>query len=186
MTSLSIKQKILISGGIGVLAVAVLFFILIWPLSVKIAQKSDEISETRKQIMAVEKKNKFGKKIEADLEKSKETMPKIKSSLIDPEKILDLVVILEETAAQTGNQFSIGESSFQSKFVSFSVNLWGSFANLNKFIKKLENLPYLAQIDDLNIRKLEPQEVALKNQNAGPLISLGDVSAVVKFRVFAK
>lgn len=183
---MTVKQKILVSGGIGALTAAILFFLLIWPLADKISQKSSEISETRKQIMAVEKKNKLGKKIEVDLEKSKETMPKIESSLIDPEKILDLVIVLEEAVGQTGNQFSIGESSFQDKFVSFSVNLWGSFANLNRFIKKLENLPYLAQIDDLNIRKLEPQEVALRNQNAGPLIGLGDVSAVVKFRVFTK
>ncbi|MBI2450909.1 MAG: hypothetical protein HYV52_01020 [Parcubacteria group bacterium] len=128
----------------------------------------------------------MSRKIEDQFEKTQKDLPEIKNALFDPEKLVDLVVTLEDIAAETSTQLNIGESNTQQKFINFSVNLWGNFTNFYRFIKKIENLPYLDQIDTIAIKKLEPQEIAVRNQNGGPILGSGDIGAVMKFKIFTQ
>ncbi|MCX6760810.1 MAG: hypothetical protein NTZ84_01730, partial [Candidatus Nealsonbacteria bacterium] len=99
----------------------------------------------------------------------------------DSEVPVDFISFLEKTASQSSvsieiSPFSAGKSGKDSwPFLNFQVNINGSFPSFLSFLEKIENSPYLIEIQNLNIS----QSAEVKN-------SSGNVNALISFKAFSK
>lgn len=110
-----------------------------------------------------------------------EMMKQIDDLFIDSEVPVDFINFLEKTGNQSGVSvdiapFSVGKNSKGSwPFLNFQVTVSGSFSSLLIFLEKIENSPYLIEIQNLTI-----------SQSVEEKQTQGNVKALLSFKIFSK
>lgn len=186
---MSYKKKIYISAIIFFgLSLALIIFV-IYPLFLEIKKISQDFSDQRQKLLTFEKKAE-------NLEKFKIIFPEISSGLekmdnlfINPEVPVDFIRFLEKISQDfqlslkilPGPPLKIEKDPWPS--LSFQLSLAGSFPNFSKFLEKLESSPYLIEIQNLTISRLEENELKSKEFEK---FSLGDVKANLSLKVYTK
>jgi len=153
------KRKIIISLIIFGIIFLALFVFVILPLTNGIKKNSEALITAKRELALVksetEKLDQL-KKTYKRLEQKAEKMENLFASFDVP---IDFIRFLEGLAENCQLLIDISPTSFKSdesdswNSLWFRLTLSGSSSNLLKFIEKLENAPYLIEIQNLLIKK---------------------------------
>lgn len=183
------RKKIIISLITFGIVTLILIFLIISPLLNQIKENSEELILQKQELILLQEERKNLKEIETVYESYQLNLTKIDKLFIDSEIPIEFVSSLEELASTS--QLLIKISPVVSKEVkedpwsslSFQLSLSGSFPDFLKFLKKLENSPYLIEVLNLNTEKLIETELWSENYKA---FSPGDVNVEILVKVFTK
>jgi len=184
---MSPRKKIIMTSAIFGLITLLLVCFLIYPLLEDIKNYSKEIISQKKEVRILENKIKDIEEFRKNYAKIKPNLEKIETLFIDSEAPIDFISFLEKTSK--GCQVSIeivpaaitNEEPWPS--LSFSITLTGSFPNFLRFLEKLQTSPYLTEIRNLSIKRLQDAELKSKEfENLSP----GDIQASFLIRAFTK
>ena len=184
---MNIKNKINLSLIFFLILAIFLIAFLIYPLLEDIKNNSKEIISQKKEIKVLENKIRDIEEFRKNYAKIRPNLEKIETLFIDSEAPIDFISFLEKTSK--GCQVSIeivpaaitNEEPWPS--LSFSITLTGSFPNFLRFLEKLESGPYLTEIQNLSIKRLQDTELKSKEFES---LSLGDIQASFLIKVFTK
>jgi len=160
------KKKIYLLGLIfGVLNIALIIF-LVFPLINSLKKSSQDLISQRKELISFSEKKENFKNLEKIYQANQKKLEEIELLFIDPETPIDFIDFLENTAKdpQVSIKISLApEKKQESDFgptLSFNISRESSYPNFLKFLEKLENGPYLIEIQNLNIKKLEEEKIS--------------------------
>lgn len=183
------KKTIIISIIAGLADLALIFFI-IFPLFREIKKNSQEITSAKKDLILLETKIQNIEKFKETAKTIQPNLEKGESIFIDPKAPVDFIKFLEKVAADSGILIDIfpasniqaeKKDSFPS--MAFQIVLTGSFPNCLKFMEKMENSPYLLEIQNLTVTRLAEQEFGRK-ELAG--FSIGSVRTNLSLKVYTQ
>jgi len=183
-------RKIYISIIVFVIIGVLLIALVLVPLLTNIKKNSDELISQKGELAQTEKNIKTFEETESLYEKSKEEIDKIDKLFYDPENYLEFMDFITETPKSYNLNNEIlkklpnptTQSGFWSSY-SFQISSTGSFTSLMKFIRSLENGPYLIEIMNISIKKAsEGSSRGTVLQNFSP----EDISASLSIKVYSK
>lgn len=171
---MSIRQKIFLTILIITSVLSILIYLLVKPLLPRI-QKLSQIVEQQQAIM---KNPDFQKQYQAqiaqlqrDYQAVEPKLSLLKHSILEKERAVEFIKILENTAQQANltqeirvksNQASKEEA--QEDGLIFNLSLVGNFTDLLKFLEIIENNQYLLQTQKIQIKALRDKEKRLTGQ----------------------
>lgn len=177
----SIRKKIiLISLFFGIISFLFILF-LIYPSLKQIKSLSEDISEIKKEAIALEvKKEGFDtirKKYEEFISKEIE---EINNILIDSEAPVEIIRFLEGAKERSGVSIIISPFSIKSSeddlwnSMGFQINISGSSSNFFRFLEEIERSRYLIEIQSLSLRDtvFKEQEIETEGVSANLLIKV--------------
>ncbi len=147
--------KIYVFGVVVVILVLVIMFFLLQGIQ----KSSQELISQKKELILFEQRERSLENLREKYEIHQQNLEKINNFFVNPALPIEFIRFLEKSAFDS--QASIKVSSAKEitrpePALSFNASLSCSFANLLKFIDKLENGPYLIEITNLNGRKFTP------------------------------
>jgi Tfp pilus assembly protein PilO len=184
-----IDKKILIIHVVCFLIFLVLAVFVIYPVINSIRKISIEANNTKIDLSLFEEKSGNIEKTKEEYSKWAPSIEKAKGMLIDPEIPLDFIKFLEKTtddcrlSSNISPSYEKGLDSDLWKSMSFQITLAGSFADIMRFVDKIESSPYLIEEKSLNIKGLTKQDVESFQYNQ---FSIGDVTANLAIKVYTK
>ena len=173
----STKQIILISVGFGSVLLLIVVFV-ICPLFQGIGVASDEFILTRKELSLSENELEKSEQFKDTYAKLETDLNKISQLFVNPEVPIDLIEFWEKLAGQSQLSIDIAPISLAAKkedvwgSLGFRINLEGPFLDFLKFLQKTESCPYLSEVQNLSVKKLE--------------VSANSVSANLVVKTFTK
>ncbi|MDP2910550.1 MAG: hypothetical protein Q8N58_02070 [bacterium] len=178
---------------IGSLAMAlILFFIFVFFFLKGIKQTSADLVNIKKELFLFQTKLSGEEDVNENYQKIEPDLTRIENSFVNPEVPVDLIKFWEQTASNSGIYINIVpiSSSADDKdkkyawgFMNFRLSLFGSFEDLLRFLEKIEAGPYLIEIKDLSIQKLNSSDLVSKEY---PSLSVNDVKAILTLKVFTE
>jgi Tfp pilus assembly protein PilO len=178
---------------IGSLAAAlILFFIFVFFFLKGIKQTSADLINIKKESLLFQTKLSGEEDVNENYQKIEPDLTKIENSFVNPEVPIDLIKFWEQTASNSGIYINIApiSSSADDKdkkyawgFMNFRLSLFGSFEDLLRFLERIEAGPYLIEIKDLSIQKLNSSDLVSKEY---PGLSVNDVKAILTLKVFTE
>lgn len=161
----------IIEAVIGILILGIIIFIL-----QGIQKDSQELISIKKELTLLGQQEKDFESLKKKYEIYQQNLEKINNFFIDLTFPVEFVQFLKNSASDARISMKISlatEIKEPEPALSYNTTLSGSFANLLKFIDKLENGPYLIEINNLNIKKLAQE-------------SVGNITANLELIVLAK
>jgi hypothetical protein len=158
------KYKIYLTSIIFFIIFCAEVFGLIPFLLSKINFASADLAKKKQNFESIQKKAQQTTVAEDEYQAIKPRLDEINNSLLDRSRVLDFIMVLEKIARETGNQDEISIANTGSNIkkpadkkqsdetMEFQVSLSGIFPDLIKFLSKVENMPYLNDIDNIQIR----------------------------------
>lgn len=183
------KQMIMVLAGLLAMVIALIFIFLFFFLK-GIKEASADLVNIKKELVLFQSKLSGEDDISKDYQKIQPDLPKIENSFVNPEVPVELIKFWEKTASDSGIYINIvpisssgddKDKKYSWDFISFRLNLLGSFEDLLRFLERIEAGPYLIEIKDLSIQKLNSSDLTSKEY---PGLSLNDVRAVLTLKVF--
>jgi len=187
---MTLKNKINLSLIFFLILAIFLIAFLIYPLLENIKNNSKEIISQKKEILSLENKINDIKEFKKNYAKIKLNLEKIETLFTNLEAPIDFISFLEKTSEDCHLIIKIvpaaitkekGEEPWSS--LSFSITSAGSFPNFLRFLEKLESGPYLTEVQNLSIKRLQDTELKSKEFEN---LSLGDIQASFLIKVFAR
>lgn len=188
------KANLYITLFIVIIILLALILGTIFPLIKKISAISEKFSDTKQQIINIEEKRGQILKLEKEFETIKDSLSSIDKALVDSSDFLNILVRLEEIAGQTGNKYEIAitedvatqkkpeQSTEQKKYLIFKTVIYGSFTNSANFINRLENADFYANIEKIEIIKLDKltiDQIAIGAKE-------GDLKTSMEIKIFTR
>lgn len=186
---MNLKQKTAISSTIFTILILCLIFFGIWPVFDRIKQDSEKLLELKKKELSFEKNIQNSDELKNLFSAFGSDLEKFKSFLIDVKVPLEFIEFLENTAEDNNLTIEISPVSSRAEEkeywlpVGFQVEALGSFDSCLKFIDTLESAPYLLEIQNIALRKLNEKELASKTYED---FSQGDGILNLSLKVFGK
>ena len=180
------KQITLYLVGSAILLL-VLILLFIYPVCKKVKENSAELIEIKKEVVIIDNKKGEIKNTRGACVLNESDFQKAQDVLVSLDVPVKLIEFLEDTANDSSLYINISPVSLKKvyddlwDFVSFRLNLFGSYSNFMKFFEKLESSPFLIEIQDLSIKRMTASET---DELVGVLPN--DVRANLNLRVFAK
>ena len=141
-----------------VLAVSILIF-GVYPIFKDIEKNSEELVNQKKELVILEAQITNLEKFKIVYKNLEEILERIQGLFVDARVPVDFIRFLENTAESSSLDISISPTS-SGKFGSdywqsliFQISSSGSFSNFLRFLEKLENNPYLIEVQSLNISR---------------------------------
>jgi len=142
------------------LVLTVLIFIFgVYPIFKDIEKNSEEVFRQKKELVILEAQITNLEKFKTVYKELEEILKKIQDLFVDLQVPVDFIRFLETTAESCSLDISISPTS-SGKFgndywqsLIFQISNRGSFPNFLRFLEKLENSPYLIEIQSLNISR---------------------------------
>ena len=167
-----------------------IFFVafLVYPLLKDIKNNSKEIISQKKEVLSLENKIKDIEEFRKNYAKIKPNLEKIETLFTNSEAPIDFISFLEKTSQDCRVSIQIVPAAITRSeepwpSLSFSITSAGSFPNFLRFLEKLESGPYLTEIQNLSIKRLQDTELKSKEFES---LSLGDIQASFLIKVFTK
>jgi len=166
-----------------ILGVLMIVFLII-PLQKEIKKNAQDLTSIKEERVNLENKIQNIEDFRENYRQIKPDLDKVENLFIEPKVPLAFIGFLEKLSRDCQLSMSIVPTASPiSKnikeiwpFLSFQINSAGSFSNTSKFLEKLENNPYLIQIQDLNLSK------ALEKDST----SSNDIKTSFLIKVFSK
>lgn len=186
---MNLKRKIYLTLGISGLLSVLLMILAILPLFNEIKENSEDFILKRGELTFLETEIKNLEKFEKQYQDYQQNLEKINSLFINPEVPIDFIRFLEKLASDSKISVRISLSPapkvetqpWPSLF--FQLSGVSSFSNFSKFLEKLENSPYLIEVQNLIIRRLTEDELRRKEFEG---LSTGDIDASLLIKVYTK
>ena len=158
-TSRKINTTLII---IFILVILIIAFVIV-PLFKSIGNNSKEIAIQKQKIVLLEYEGTSLKENESFQESSQRFIQEVNKLFIDAEVPLEFVNFLENTSQECQLIIDI-LPNFETKkekdswsYSNFQLVSSGSFSNFLKFLEKMENSPYLIDVQNINISRLGSQ-----------------------------
>lgn len=180
---MSQKQKNLLTLFL-IVALAILFiFFFILPAFKKIEDISQKISETKANLEDIEKRAEVLQNFRKKFPTLKENFSLFENSFVSKELPVDFISFLESTANNYQILSEISLLSSGKDFLSFQVKAIGLPQNVFRFLDRVENSPYLVQIEKITLTKLSKTELKSKELES---LSLEGLKLTFSFKVQTK
>jgi len=186
---MNLRRKIYLTLGIcGILSI-LLIFLVIWPLFKEIKTNSEEFILKKGQIVSLEAEIENLEKTQKQYQSYQLNLEQINSLFVNSEVPVSFIRFLEKLAFDSGLSIKISLSSALKTekepwpSLYFQLSTTGPFSNFSKFLEKLENSPYLIEVQNLTIKGLTEGELQKKELKS---FSSGDVSANLLISVFTQ
>lgn len=181
---MSYKIKISISVFIFLLLNLVLIFFL-RNFVLEIKKTSLDIFSKKSEMILLEEKAQKSEEFSEILKKEERNFEKINASFINVEMPVDFIGFLEKTAKDLNLSFQLSITpSVKEKrpwpMIGFQINLAGFYSDVFKFLKKIYYSPYLIEVQNLEILKIEKEKII------GETEITGNVKVNLLINVFAK
>ncbi|MCK4781781.1 hypothetical protein KAS79_02535 [Candidatus Parcubacteria bacterium] len=154
------KDIIVLLGIIGVVILGLMFLVIL-PLKDEIRESSEQFSEIKNNLALLEVKTENIEEIKQDYQSFRTDSDKINKLFIDFDAPLEFIRFLEKNAEDSGLLIKISsvssmenEADFWPSLI-FQMTLDGSSSDFLRYIQKIENSPYLIEITNLSVRKVE-------------------------------
>lgn len=189
---ITLKNKIFLSAFLFLILNLILILFFIYPSWKEIQEKSEELILVKEKLLALEQEVKSIDELKKLEERLKPAKEKIESLFINKEIPLELISFLENLSqsCQVSQEIlPLPKSSKKSSltepwpFLDFQMKLFGSFPNIARFLEKIESGPFLIKVENLNIVRLNENELAKKEFEK---FKLGDVRVTFLLRAFGK
>ena len=174
------RQKIHFILGISGLFFALLIFLVILPLFSTIQKNARDLLDSKKETVSLVSEIENLGALTKQYQEYEPDFNKINSLFVNSEIPIDFIRFLEKLAVDSRVSAEIslgsgtgGSSSQEQPWPSlyFQLSTESTFLNLSRFLEKIENSPYLTEIQNLSINKTGGQESA-KNVSADFLIKV--------------
>lgn len=183
---MTLKVKIYLSVVIFlILNLALIFFLR--NLFFDIKETSSEILSQREKLLLLEEKAKNSERFASFFQKEEENFERLDSFFINPEMPVGFIDFLEKTSRDYILSLKIASLPLaESKkdpwsSIGFQLSSLGSFSNFLKFSEKLKFSPYLIELLNLNISRIEKTELL-----EGKEFLAGDVKAELSIKVYTQ
>lgn len=163
---MTFKNKFNLALVLLFLFVVSLTVFLIWPAFSEIKNTSKEIMEKREKIVVSEIKVQKARDFRSFYQKREESFQRLDTFFVNSEAPIDFINFLEKTSQDSGVSLEISAGSLVENpqelwpFLNFQISSAGLSSDFLKFLEKLESSPYLAEIQNLNIRRLSESEIS--------------------------
>ncbi len=182
------KNKIYIISITFGLITLILIVLFIYPLFKSIKNNSQELFSAKRELILLKNQIREIENFEVIYEDYQPNLARIDQLFIDPENPADFIQSLEKMAFDSGISMEIfplilsKEESETELWLSVTSQLSSnsSFPNFLRFLEKLETTPYLLEVQNLVLRRLNERELGKEEY------SLGDIKAICLIKVFAK
>jgi len=156
-------KKISFSTFLFFLSTFLLIFFVISPSFREIKKNSEALLSEREKMILLAKEKENLKEMKEILKTYQAELEKMENLFIDRKIPIEFINFLEKIAKESQAKFEIAlmvEKTIPDPWPSliFQINLESSFPNFLKFLEKLENSPYLIEIQNLNISRLTQAE----------------------------
>ena len=147
---------------LAVLSILLTVFV-IYPLFKNIKSKSQELIYQKEKLIILESTAINLRKLKVLYQDLDDILGKIDSLLINPEVPVKFISFLEKTSEECSIDSEIlpGSVGKPEKYswapVNFQITVRSSSSNFLKFLEKLENSPYLINIQNLNINRTDKE-----------------------------
>lgn len=182
------NQKIYYTAGLIMSIVLLLIFGAILPLLNKIKSASSNLSKNQAATENLYADWLSLRISEKDLNKIDQE--KLEKNFLDPDRPMDFILNLENGIQKANLQHEIkiftlspSQTKEKSQTIPFQIALWGNFPNFMHFLDYLENMPYYAEIDSLQINAISKEN--LMGEKISNLIE-GDIKTILNIKVYAK
>ena len=156
------KNKIFIYSAIFSLAGLAIILFLIAPVFQNIDKNSRKLFSDKESLLLLSEQVKEMDSFQKNYEAYKTSLEKIDALFVDPKNPVEFIKFLEDAASE--NKIESGISLMQSlskesksgqAYLSFQMACEGDFSDIIAFSEKLENGPYLIDIQNLMVKKAE-------------------------------
>ncbi|MBL7156217.1 MAG: hypothetical protein ISS87_01285 [Candidatus Pacebacteria bacterium] len=185
----NLNKKIYIELIIFLIVGLLIFLLIISPLFKGIKAVYKEIFDTRESMASLQTKNQQDSALREQFKSFSYDLEKIQGLFIDLEMPIVFLQFLEDTGENTNVLIETSllsekeEKTDSFPALNFQLTLTGSSSDCLEFLEKLETVPYLIEIDDLTIRRLNENQL---KQEKYEQFSDGDVVFNLVIKVFAK
>lgn len=170
--------------------ISLFFLVFIVPkLLGEIRKNSEDFFSLRGDLILLEKEKEDLKELEKIYQSRQSNLARINQLFIDPKMPLDFLNFLDKEAQLSNLKIEISLTSTIKKEtdlwpgLSFRISTYGSFPNFLKFLRKIENSPYLIEMGDLNVKRLAEKDNPTTKY---PNILTGDVETSLSIKVFTQ
>lgn len=182
------QRKIYLTLVILAVIIIVLLFFLIRPLVARVKTLSTDFIEKNNSLVSFEERGTgYLARLRGEYFDIEPQIPEINRYFLEPDKIIDFILAVEEIATLSSNYQEIKAAGGSKKedILSFQISLWGSFPNLIKFLARLENMKYFVDIHSLQIAKVGERDRGGLEEK-GAMVSAGDVKSTINIGVYVK
>jgi len=166
---MTLNQKTNISIFISTISVVLIVVFAIYPLFQEIRKNSKELISQKEGLLVLENKMNDLEQFKIIYKGLAETLKGIDNSLADSEVPIDFISFLENGARMSKLSIEISPGPIEKNkkglwdSLNFQITAQGVFPDFLKFLKRLENGPYLIEIKNINISisKSESKEVKI-------------------------
>lgn len=181
----NIKIKLYLTVLFIAIFLAGISFFATWRLYQNVVGLSGRFVSETENLASIEIKKKFLKTLEYNLKNLEKDIAEAEAVILPKNDLISAIKFLEKTASDSGVNVeikSVEADKTDSAF--FRISLSGSFTGVSRFLKILENGPYLVSFGDFSVTRLSGFVTAAK-KIAFPL-SEGDVSVDLEIIFFAQ
>lgn len=174
------KNKIILSIVVFALLFILPIGFLIYSFFIDIKNDSEAITSQKANFTALDVKISNLLKFRNTYEEYKLNLEKIDTLFIDAEVPIEFISFLEKTSQDCQVETKINPSSAKQTeagswpYIIFQINTTGSFPSFSQFLEKLETSPYLVEIQNLSINKI----------NKGQDVLTGDINANFAIKIY--
>lgn len=186
---MSQTQKTTISLAVFILTVLVFMIFIVYPLFNEIKKGSRDILAPKNTLAELETKAKNIQKYQIISKGYEQNLAKIDALFVNQAEPINFIEFLEKTASQSRLSIEISplaqtkEEGIPWPSMNFQLTLTGSFPDLLRFLEKLESSPYLIEILNLNMRRLNEWDVSTGKFKG---MSVGDINAPLSIKVYTQ
>lgn len=165
-----------------------LIFSLYYFLIQKIEAESDKYIKIETEILEMDNKTKNLIEQEKELKITEEKLSTINNVLLHQEKIIDLIKTIENQAQKDNINVEIAKvetfkPSESGATIDLQINITGDFNNNLLFLNSIEKLPYYSQIEKIQFKPVESNQL---NNKTSINISASSLNTVAQIRFFSE
>ncbi len=149
-----------------------------------IKSNTGSLLQQRREIASVRANKEKVSRIKRKYSKELPEILKMRQMFVSKENPVPFIDFLEKLANEEGILFEI-KSSFQDKEgnLVFNVSAISPYANLYRFLTKLEKGPYFVKVENLNIKRISQKDIEKKKEFSEA--KEGDVNTKIIFTVYS-
>ncbi len=152
MKNTSSIKKMIVLSSLFLMAVLILVFLFALPLFNEIQKYSQSIIEKNAELSFFEKEAVQSREFEKNKASLNSDIERIDNSFAKSQAPIDLIKFWEQMAESCNLSIEMSPVSSQAvvgvKEIGFNLQIKGSFSDTLKFVEKIENGPYLIQIQN--------------------------------------
>lgn len=161
---MAIKKKIYLTLIIFSLLIILIIVFVVFPLFRGIKNNSKELIVQKEKFVALEAKITNLEKFKVLYAELQHFLKEIDNLFVDSRVPVEFIGFLEKTSEKSQLKIEILPTSDKEiekdfwPYLAFQITSTGSFPNFLKFLEKLENSPYLVEVQNVSIGKLTGDE----------------------------